>query len=292
MHFARWRYEVTHEDAVTPEQCCIYNTNVLIDTHCHLYFDSFDDDRAQMLERMAAAGVIGAVLPALDVETLHQARELCAAHPQLRYAAGLHPSYAAPPEYMLAGALDAPGLLAPWCDCAVPAVAIGEIGLDGRDGVNPMELQVELFVAQLAFARERDLPAIIHLREADAEMLEALERVPGARGIFHCFGGNPAILDYAVRHKWYISFAGNLTFPKAQNLRDAALAVPLAWLLVETDAPFLAPQPVRGKRCEPAHVAHTAQALAQLRGMPLPEMHDLLTANACRCFSVDWTAQL
>lgn len=263
---------------------------MLIDTHCHLYFDSFDADRAEVLARMTASGVIGAVLPALDLETMHQARELCRAHQQLRYAAGLHPSYAPPTEYMHGGVLDARGLLQAWCEDAVPAVAIGEIGLDGRDGVNTMDLQVELFVAQLEFARERQLPAIVHLREAEAAMLAALERVPGARGIFHCFGGDPAILDFAVRHQWYVSFAGNLTFPKAQSLRDAALDVPLAWLLVETDAPFLAPQPVRGRRCEPAHVVHTAAMLAQLRGLPTAEMEHMLTANACRCFGVDWPA--
>jgi TatD DNase family protein len=264
---------------------------VLIDTHCHLYFESFDADRGEVLSRMAAAGVIGAVLPALDTESAHQAQALCAAHPQLRYAAGLHPSYAAPAEHLHDGRLDAPAFLRPWCDSAIPPVAIGEIGLDGRDGDNPMELQVELFVAQLAFARQRDLPVIVHLREADAEMLSALERVPGVRGIFHCFGGSPAIMDFAIRHGWYVSFAGNLTFPKAQNLRDAARDAPLERLLVETDSPFLAPQAVRGKRCEPAFVAYTAAALAEQKGLPLPEMHALLTANACRCFGVTWAAQ-
>ena len=262
---------------------------MLIDTHCHLYLDSFDTDRVEVLERMAAAGVAGAVLPALDADTTAQALALCQAHPQLRFAAGWHPGYVAPLEYMRDGCFDAGAGLAQWWDQAPLPVAVGEIGLDGREGVNPMPVQIALFTAQLAFARERDIPAIVHLRDADSEMLEALAAVPGARGVFHCFGGNPAILDYALRHGWFISFAGNLTFPKAQALRDSAQQVTLELLMVETDSPFLAPQPVRGKRCEPAYVLHTARELARLRGIPESTLHQVLTDNSSRCFGVDWT---
>jgi TatD DNase family protein len=271
-------------------QLCAYNTWVLIDTHCHLYFDSFDTDRADVLGRMAAASVSGAVLPALDADTAAQARALCLAHPHLRYAAGWHPGYVAPLEYMRDGRFDAGAGLAQWWEHAPLPVAVGEIGLDGREGVNPMPVQIALFTAQLAFARERGVPAIVHLRDADSEMLDVLETVPGTRGVFHCFGGNPAILDYAVRHGWFISFAGNLTFPKAQALRDSAQQAPLELLMVETDSPFLAPQPVRGKRCEPAYVIHTARELARLRGIPEIMLHQLLTDNASRCFGVVWAA--
>lgn len=261
---------------------------MLIDTHCHLYFDSFDDDRAEVLGRMHAAGVGGAVLPALDAETAAQARALCLEHLELRFAAGWHPGYAAPLEFMREGIFDAAAWLAPWWEQALQPVAVGEIGLDGREGVNEMPVQIALFTAQLAFARERGVPVIVHLRDADDEMLAALEAVPGARGVFHCFGGNPAILGFAIRHGWYISFAGNLTFPKAQALRDSAQQVPLELLLVETDAPFLAPQPVRGKRCEPAYVVYTACELARQRGMPESDLHAVLTENASRCFGADW----
>jgi TatD DNase family protein len=261
---------------------------VLIDTHCHLYFDSFDADRREVLERMAAAGVAGAVLPALDAETAQQSRALCCEHPHLRYAAGLHPGYGAPVEFMRDGCFDAEAFLAPWWEQAPMPVAVGEIGLDGRDGANPLPVQIALFTAQLAFARERNVPVIVHLREADNEMLAALEAVPGARGVFHCFGGNPAVLEFAIRHGWFVSFAGNLTFPKAQALRDSAMQVPLDMLLVETDSPFLAPQPVRGKRCEPAYVVHTAGELARLRGIPEPMLHQVLTDNAGRCFGAAW----
>jgi len=243
-----------------------------------------------MLERMAAAGVAGAVLPALDAATGEQARALCLEHPHLRYAAGWHPGYAAPPGLMRDGRFDAQAFLAPWWDQAPLPVAVGEIGLDGRENENSMPVQTALFIAQLAFARERELPVIIHLRDADNEMLAALEAVPGGRGVFHCFGGNPEVLNYAIRHGWYISFAGNLTFPKAQALRDSALQVPLELLLVETDSPFLAPQAVRGKRCEPAFVVHTAGELARLRGMPESTLHQVLTENSCRCFGVSWAA--
>jgi TatD DNase family protein len=257
---------------------------MLIDTHCHLYFESFDGDRSEVLARMAQAGVTGAILPAVDMQTALQARELCALHPQLRYAVGWHPGYEPSAQYMAGGRFDARAFLEPLCDATPRPIAIGEIGLDGREGVNQMPLQLDMFSAQMAYARERDLPAIIHLRDAEPEMLAALEQAAGARGVFHCFGGSLAVLDYAVRQRWFVSFAGNLTFPKAQALREAALHTPLELLLVETDAPFLAPQPVRGKRCEPAHVVHTATFLAQLRGMDFDAMCALLTENAQHCF--------
>jgi TatD DNase family protein len=129
---------------------------------------------------------------------------------------------------------------------------------------------------------------IVHTREADQQTREVLEQVPGVRGLLHCFNGSPLLLDFALTHDWYVSFAGNVTFPKAQALRDAARQVPLDQLLVETDAPFLAPQPVRGRRCEPAHLIHTAHYLAQLRDLPEEEFEQILLANSQACFNTSW----
>jgi TatD DNase family protein len=146
----------------------------------------------------------------------------------------------------------------------------------------------EVFEAQLAFARRRAVPAIIHTRDADDETHAVLAAHGGEQVVMHCFNGSGKLLELALLRGWYVSFAGNLTFPRAAELREAALAVPLERLLVETDAPFLAPQPVRGKRCEPAHVRHTADFLAALRGLSPAEMSALLTRNAEQCFGVSW----
>jgi TatD DNase family protein len=255
---------------------------MLIDTHCHIYFDAFDADRADVLARMAQDGVAGAVVIAIDEETAGQSRALANAHWQLRYSAGLHPSYikgeGATVLEWLAAALEA----------QPRPVAIGECGLELKRPESPLEAQVQAFCAQLVLAREHRLPAVVHARNADAETCAAVESVPGVCCIFHCFEGGPRMLDLAIRDGHYVSFAGNLTYPKADALRRAAQAVPLKQLLVETDAPFLAPQAVRGQRCEPAFVAHTARALAELRGMPAVEMTSQLYANACRCFATQW----
>jgi TatD DNase family protein len=141
-------------------------------------------------------------------------------------------------------------------------VAIGECGIDLHWDTNPLERQRAVFIAQLEYAATRKLPVIVHTREADAETRACLEAVPAARGVLHCFNGSELLLEFALRAGWYVSYAGNLTYPKAQELRETAQLVPLDRLLVETDAPFLAPQPVRGRRCEPSHVVHTAQVLA------------------------------
>jgi TatD DNase family protein len=257
----------------------------LVDTHCHLYFDRFDDDRPQVMASMAAAGVCGAVVVGIDAASNSQAAGLAREYPQLRYSAGLHPTSEFPQTF------DPADYLGGWFgdDTAVP-VAIGECGIDLHWDVNPLERQQQVFIAQLEFAAGHDLPVIVHTREADRETRDCLRQVPRARGVLHCFNGSELLLEFALDAGWYVSFAGNLTFPKAVELRAAALRVPQDRLLVETDAPFLAPQPARGRRCEPAHVAHTAAALAGLRGLDNNEMNDVLLHNSRECFGVNWGA--
>lgn len=261
---------------------------MLIDTHCHLYFDKFNADREQAIARMLPAGVAGAVVVGIDAATSEQARALAALHPQLRYSAGLHPAEEFPVGYIHDGEFDAAAFLNRWWQGEPKPVAVGECGMDLHWQTNPPALQHAVFTAQLAFARERELPAIVHSREADAETLAALEAVPGTSGVLHCFAGDPGLLDFAVQHGWYVSFAGNVTYPKAEELRRAAWKVPLKFLLVETDAPFMAPQSRRGKRSEPADVVETARTLAAVRGIPEEEMQAILTANAKRLFGARW----
>jgi TatD DNase family protein len=260
-------------------------TAQLVDTHCHLYFDRFDADRAGVIRAMDAAGVCGAVVVGIDEASTTQSQQLAVEYPQLRYSAGLHPGSSFPEAF------DPEDYFGRWfADGALQPVAIGECGIDLYREGNPLERQQAVFVAQLEYAARHDLPVIVHTRSADRETRECLEQVPAARGILHCFNGSELLLEFALDAGWYVSFAGNLTFPKAQELRDAALRVPLERLLVETDAPFLAPQPVRGRRCEPAHVVHTAELLSGLRGIEPETLNQALLENSRECFGVNWGA--
>jgi TatD DNase family protein len=286
---------------------------MLIDTHCHLYFDCFDADRDAVLQRMAAADVRAAVLIGIDPQTCAQAAQLVQQHPQLHFSVGMHPTSEFSGPHFSTGAdgalgFDAESYLAPWFDDAQahggrPAIAVGECGIDLHWDANSLQAMQSVFTGQLRFARQRDLPVIIHTRDADEETAAALEQVEGVRGILHCFNGSERLLQYALKRPgWFVSFAGNLSYPKAQNLRDAAVRAPLDRLLCETDAPFMPPQPVRklkpgqstlgqGRaRCEPAHVAHTYALLAELRGVPLPVLAAQLAENAARCFGITFPA--
>ncbi|MDQ3024068.1 MAG: TatD family hydrolase [bacterium] len=260
---------------------------MLIDSHNHLYFDSFDEDRAEVLQRMADSGVVGAVVIGIDPPSIFKAQQLALEHSQLVYSAGLHPTTPFGEICEVSGKFDAEAYFAPWFDANTRPVAIGECGIDLHWDVNPLEAQRVVFREQLLFARERSLPVIIHTRDANAETLEVLESVDGTCGVLHCFNGSTELLDFALsREGWYISFAGNLTYPKATELHEAARLVPWERLLVETDAPFLAPQAVRGKRCEPAHVVHTAKFLAELREVTCEELYAVLLQNARNCFDL------
>lgn len=266
---------------------------MLIDTHCHLYFDTYDADRGEVLQRMRAAGVAGAVIIGIDAVSNEQARQTAALAPELHYAAGLHPTSEFPAEIKDSAPFSATGYLEQWLKQADKPVAIGECGIDLHWDTNALEHQMAVFKAQLELGRELNLPVVVHTRDADRETRDVLEQVPGAHGVLHCFNGSRELLEFAHAANgrgddWYISFAGNLTYKKADDIRAAALDVPLDRLLVETDAPFLAPQAQRGKRNEPAFVVYTASALAQLRGLDEAEMSARLAENSRVCFSVAW----
>lgn len=266
---------------------------MLIDTHCHLYFEAFDADRAEVLARMAEAGVAGAVVIGLDNASTAQARALAAAHDELTYSAGLHPVSEFPPGLEAGGAFDAEQYLARWWESGPAPLAVGECGIDLHHDTNALDRQLEVFTAQLRFARQRNLPVVVHSREAATETRAALEQVPGARGVLHCFDGDAALLEFALAENarggaWYVSFAGNLTHKQRGDLREAAQAVPLERLLIETDAPFQTPRPHRGQRNEPAYVIHTARLLAELRGIPETQLHNVLLDNSRACFGAEW----
>jgi TatD DNase family protein len=250
----------------------------LVDTHCHVQDPAFDPDRDAVLER-ALDHLSWLIVVGDTLETSRAAVEL--ARDRVFVAVGVHPYDA--------DQLDENQLAEIRSLAQQPnVVAIGETGLDFHYATASRAAQERAFREQVELACELDLPVIVHNRNADeplAAMLEAMPPLP-AGGVMHCFSGDAAFAERCLHWGFYISFAGNVTFPKAASLRESARAVPLDRMLVETDSPHLAPQPVRGKRCEPAYLRYTAEALAALKGLT-PEAFALQTSeNARRLFKI------
>jgi TatD DNase family protein len=247
----------------------------VIDTHAHL--DALDDDPAAVVARARAAGVTRILTVGTNVPGSRRALELADAHDEVYAVVGIHPHDAND-----AGDADVEeirGLLA-----HPKAVAAGETGLDWFRDYAPREKQLRLFAALLAVAADTAKPAVIHTRAADDDTLAALAGF-GGTVVLHCFS-SPHLLPTALERGWYVSFAGNATFPKAVDLRLSAREVPVDRILAETDAPYLAPQPVRGKRNEPAYVMHTLAALAAARNEDPLELERQIERNAAACFAL------
>lgn len=252
----------------------------VIDSHCHLDMD-FAADRAAVLARARDAGVsamvtIGASGP---FAANHEAVALAAAHPEIHATVGVHPHEAAAVDDAV---LDRVAALA----AAPKVVAIGETGLDYHYEHSPRPAQREAFARFVQLARRLDLPLVVHLREADDDAVDVLraERGGDVGGVIHCFSGDAASARRFLDLGFHISFSGIVTFKTADALRDAARVVPADRLLIETDAPFLAPVPWRGRRNEPALVVQTAAALAEVRGEPLADVAQTTAANTRRVF--------
>jgi TatD DNase family protein len=260
---------------------------MFVDSHAHIDGEEFDADRDEVVGRARAAGVRAI----LNVGTgdphggnLERAVAVAEKYADVYAAVGVHPHdarlYDEAAERRL---LEIVGR-------GAPVVAWGEIGLDFHYDHSPRDVQREVFARQLRLARGAGVPVIIHSREADGETAEILRReyagAPRA-GVMHCFGGGSALAEAALELGFYISFAGNVTFKKAEALREAARAVPLERLLVETDCPYLSPVPFRGRRNEPAHVVETARFLADLRGLDAEELGRQTSANFSRLFGLE-----
>jgi TatD DNase family protein len=246
----------------------------VIDTHAHL---AALDDADEAIERAAEAGVTRILTVGTDVEDCRRALSLAERHEGVFAALGIHPHEA--------GTATTDDLAALRDLLAHPkAVAVGETGLDWFRDYAPREDQLRLFAAQLELASEVGKPVVIHTRAADDDTLGALAGFAGAV-VLHCFS-SPHMLPTALERGWYVSFAGNATFPKAVELRLAAGQVRAERILAETDSPYLAPQAVRGQRNEPANVLHTLAALAQARGEEPAELERQIERNATVCFAL------
>lgn len=251
----------------------------MVDSHCHLAGEEFASDLESVVSRATGAGLTGAVciLAAGDQAEAERAAAVRAAWPNVRFAVGIHPHQAGEWSGRLPEAIDLVRRRAQ----VEEARAIGEIGLDYHYDFSPREIQQELFRAQVRLARELALPVVIHTREAGNDTFRILHEDGGGevRGVFHCFTGDEAMARAALDLDFHLSFAGILTFPRAVEIRQAARSTPADRLLAETDSPYLAPVPFRGRRNEPAHVVRVFEKLAEVRSEPLDAVTRQVTAN-------------
>jgi TatD DNase family protein len=255
----------------------------LVDSHCHLVFRNFDDDLEVVAARWRQAGVRALLHACVEPAEIPAIRALADRFPELRYAVGVHPLDTQHWQD------DTAAVLRRAAQGDARVVAIGELGLDLYRETN-LERQLAVLEPQLDLAVELNLPVIIHCRDAAAPMLELLaaRALRGAvpRGVMHCWGGTPEEMEGFLAHGLFISFSGTVTFPKAEATHQCARQVPADRYLVETDCPFLAPVPRRGKRNEPAYVAAVAARVADLRGEPLDQVAHTSTANAVALFGL------
>ena len=252
--------------------------SLIFDTHAHYDDEAFDADRETLLASMPEHGV-GLILdPGCDLGSSRRAVELARTYPHVYAAVGWHPENCAP---YTEDSLDA---LRAWAR-EPKVVAIGEIGLDYYWEQNPpRELQQRVLRDQLALAQELGLPVIVHDREAHADSLAIVQEFPAVRGVFHCFSGSPELANELVRRGWYIGFTGVVTFKNARKAVETAKSIPLNRILIETDCPYMAPEPYRGRRNDPSYVPLVAQKIAELRGLPAATVAQATWDNARKLF--------
>ncbi|SFQ21078.1 TatD family hydrolase [Salibacterium halotolerans] len=255
---------------------------MLFDTHVHLNIDDFQDDLQETIDRAKEAGVEKMNVVGFDHETIKKAMELIDTYDFLYASIGWHP----------VDAVDMTDEDLEWIEelSAHPkVVAIGETGLDYHWDKSPADVQKEAFRKQIALAKKVNLPLVIHDREAHQDIVDILKEENAAEtgGIMHCFGGDLEIARQALDMDFHISFGGPVTFKNAQLPKDVAKEIPMDRLLVETDCPFLAPHPNRGKRNEPAYVKLVAEKIAELKEMPLDELAEKTTKNAEKLFRIN-----
>ena len=251
----------------------------IVDTHCHLDMDKYNDDLDNVIKRAKTAGVSTIITIGIDVPSSKQAVAISSRHDNVYAAVGIHPHYAPECDDLALNRLK---------ELAQHAIAYGEIGIDRYKDYAPVAAQKKAFTMQLQCAKELGLPVIIHDRDAHDEILTILkEQGPfPAGGVIHCFSGDKKIAENFLNLDFHLSIPGVVTFKKATRLQEAAATIPLNRLLLETDGPFLAPEPYRGKRNEPAYTLYTAEKVASLQKISLEELAQATTTNVQNLFNI------
>jgi TatD DNase family protein len=250
---------------------------MLVDSHCHLDYAD-DAERPAIIARARSAGVKTLLTISTKLDEFPKVREIAENDPDIWCSVGVHPH-----EAEVEGATTAEALVALTRHPKV--VALGETGLDFYYEHSPRQRQTDIFRAHIAAAREAGLPVIVHTRDADAETVALLEEENYKAGVIHCFSTGRMLAERAMALGFYISLSGIVTFKNAQALRDIVKDLPLDRILVETDAPFLAPIPLRGKKNEPSFITHTAALVAQIKGITVEELGRITTENFFKLFT-------
>ena len=253
---------------------------MLFDTHAHMDADAFDDDRHELLAALPGQGISLVMNPGCSLESSLNAIALARRYDHVYAAVGSHPDAADEVD---------DSLIATYRDlCAkFPKVkAIGEIGLDYHYEDIPRDIQKQAFRLQMALAAELDLPAIVHEREAHEDGLRIVDEFPTVRGVFHCYSGSLEMAKELIKRGWYIGFTGVLTFKNARKAIEVAANIPMDRIVIETDCPYMAPVPFRGKRNDPGLLCHMAAKLAELRGITAEEAARITLENGKRLYRI------
>ncbi|MBN2654666.1 MAG: YchF/TatD family DNA exonuclease [Nitrospirae bacterium] len=251
----------------------------MIDTHCHLEMSQYSKDRSEVIQRALDAGLEAMISIGSDFKGCKGAVKLASEYDFIYAAVGIHPHDSKDfTDEMFSTIRD-------WSRLD-KVVAIGEIGLDYYYDHSPRDVQKDVFVKQLSFAVESDMPVVIHTREATEDTMAILKESGISKGVMHCFSGDIEMAKRTMEMGLFISIAGPVTFSKSAMLKDVARYVPDDFLLIETDAPFLAPEPMRGKRNEPSYIVNTAKVIAELRGVTYEDIKRITTLNAKRLFGI------
>jgi len=241
---------------------------MIIDSHSHYDDEAFDNDREEIIEGLTENGVEAVVSIGCDIKTTLKAKELSEKYPFIYFTAGFHPEYSENVDLDFLREISKEKKL----------VAIGEIGLDYHYDTPGREVQKKAFIKQMELASELNLPVCIHCRDAVGDVMEIVRKYPVKRGVFHCFSGSRETAEEALKLGYYISFSGTVTFKNAKNVKEVAAVVPYDRYMVETDCPYLSPEPNRGKRNDSKNIAHIIKAISELRNVSyeqvLKETHD------------------
>ncbi len=251
---------------------------MLFDTHAHLDDRAFDPDRDELIAHVFAQGVDRIMNPGCSLSSSRAACALARQHPGIYAAVGSHPDAADEVDDTV---LEAYRVL---CRENEKVRAIGEIGLDYHYEDVPREVQLRAFRAQMALAAELNLPVIVHEREAHADGMAVVREFPTVTGVFHCYSGSVEMARELIDLGWYVGFTGVLTFRNARRALEVASSVPLERIVLETDCPYMAPEPFRGKRNHPGYLYRMAQTLAQLRGLSLAQVQQITFQNGNRLY--------
>lgn len=253
---------------------------MLFDTHAHMDDRAFDEDREVLLARLPEQGIGLLMNPGCSLASSWDAVALAARYDYIYAAVGSHPDAA---DEVTPAVLDEYRML---CKRNPKVRAIGEIGLDYHYEDVPRQRQQEAFRAQMGLAAELTLPVIVHEREAHEDGMRIVEEFPSVKGVFHCYSGSAEMAKWLVSRGWYIGFTGVLTFKNARKAVETAASIPLDRIVLETDCPYMSPEPFRGRRNDPGRLYRMAEALAQIRDLPVEKIHEITMENGKRLYRI------